>query len=135
MSRARPLVTRAARAARAPALPLAFALAAGACVSDLPEPPPTPSTPLDVGQSREVELRYLRLEVSNYEYALTRQGVLDLPEATRRRLWLFDLPLSGGPSAPRAVENALARAKALDPATLSPAARNLQRLLLMTPET
>ncbi|MCU0683200.1 MAG: acetyltransferase [Polyangiaceae bacterium] len=122
---------------RAWAIPLAplAPLTLSACVSELPEPPAPPTTPLEVGQARVIELRYLRLDVSNYEYALTRQGVLDLPEATRRRLWLFDLPLSGGPSAPRSVENALAQAKTLDPATLSPASRNLQRLLTMTPET
>jgi hypothetical protein len=113
----------------------AGALGAGACVDALPEPAPAPATALDVGQSRAVELRYLRLDVSNYEHVLTRRAILELPEATRRRLWLFDLPLTGGPSAPRAVENALALVKALDPATLSPAARNLQRLLAMTPET
>jgi hypothetical protein len=113
----------------------ALALAAGACVDELPPPEPPPSTPLEVGQSRRVELRYLRLDVSNYEHVLTRADILELPEATRRRLWLFDLPLSGGPSAPRSIENAFALIKALDPATLSPASRNLQRLLSMTPET
>jgi hypothetical protein len=120
----------------ASALPIALVLLAGACVVDeLPTPEPVPSTPLEVGQSRQVELRYLRLDVSNYEQVLTRADILELPEASRRRLWLFDLPLSGGPSAPRSIENAFTQIKALDPATLSPASRNLQRLLSMTPET
>ncbi len=113
----------------------AFAAALAACVDDLPPPEPAPTTPLEVGQSREVELRYLRLDVSNYEEVLTRADILELPEATRRRLWLFDLPLSGGPAAPRAIENAFALIEGLDPAALSPASRNLQRLLAMTPET
>ncbi|HEU4404185.1 MAG TPA: acetyltransferase [Polyangiaceae bacterium] len=125
---------RGSRPALAAALPLALA-ASAACIDDLPPAEPPPSTPLEVGQTRRVELRYLRLDVSNYEEVLTRADILELPEATRRKLWLFDLPLSGGPSAPRSIENAFTLIKGLDPATLSPPSRNLQRLLSMTPET
>jgi hypothetical protein len=122
---------------RRTAAPLVMAALAAlaACVSELPEPEPPPTAELALGQSRQIELRYLRFDVANFEHVLTRQSVLDLPEATRQRLWLFDLPLSGGPNEPRVIENALAQAKALDPATLSLPARNLQRLLTMTPET
>jgi hypothetical protein len=88
-----------------------------------------------VGERREVELRFLRFDVTNFEQTLTREDVLALPRRVQERLWLLDLDLSNGPSAPRLLDNALTAIKNLDPATLSPASRNLQRLLKMTPDT
>ena len=49
--------------------------------------------------------------------------------------WLLDLDLSSSPRAPHLLDNALAAICLLDPDTLSPAARNLQRVLNTTPDT
>lgn len=90
---------------------------------------------LEVGESTLVELRYLRFDVSNYQQTLTRQDLLALPDDTQRRLWLLDLDLSNSPGSPRFIENALASIGEADPAALEPAARNMQGLLNMTPDT
>ncbi len=107
----------------------------GGCLDALP-PPATPDrTPLAVSASREVDLRYLRFDVVNFQKTLTRADILALPQATRERLWLLDLDLRNSARAPRLLDNALAAIRAADPAGLTPAARNLQRLLAMTPDT
>jgi hypothetical protein len=120
------------------ALGAALALGPGAAFvgcATAAEPVPGPPGALSVGQSREVELHFLRFDVSNFEQTLTRKDVQDLPLAVKQRLWLLDLDLSNGPNAPRLLDNALAAIRALDPATLSPAGKNLQKLLNMTPDT
>lgn len=93
------------------------------------------SSSLAVGERASVELRYLRFDVANFEQVFTRADLLALPEDVRRRQWLLDLDLVGAPGAPRLLDNALDALVAADPETLSPAARNLQRVLEMTPET
>lgn len=105
------------------------------CSSDPSPPPGDDLTPLALGESRTVELRFLRFDVSNYETAMTKADLLALPQETRERMWLLDIDLTSAPSAPRLLENAIVAIQALDPATLSPAARNLQRLLIMTPDS
>lgn len=90
--------------------------------------------PLGLEQSRSVELRYLRFDVSNYEETLTREDILKLPQDIQQRLWLLDLDLSNGPRSPRLMDNALSAIQALDPQTLETPARNMQGLLLMTPD-
>ena len=104
------------------------------CGEALPPAPP-PATPLEVGESRSIELRYLRFDVANYEETLTREDLLALPEETRQRLWLLDLDLTNGPNSPRLLENALRAIKQLPASQLEPAAANMQGLLLMTPDT
>jgi hypothetical protein len=91
--------------------------------------------PLKPGEARRVELTYLRFDVANFEQTLTRKDIEALPASIKDRLWLLDLDLSNGPNAPRLLDNALEAIKRLDPSGLSPAARNLQRLLKMTPDT
>lgn len=119
---------------------LPFALALGlalvpACAK-APEAADEPDeSPLTVGESRTLELRYLRFDVANFTQTFTKKDVLALPENVKSRLWLLDLDLSNGPNSPRLLDNALAAIKKLDPAKLSPASRNLQRLLNMTPAT
>jgi hypothetical protein len=122
----------AVRALRAGVLALTWALGCGSTGSDALPPAPTA---LRVGDRREVELKFLRFDVSNFEQTLTREDVLALPKQVQERLWLLDLDLSNGPNAPRLLDNALAAIKKLDPAGLTPASRNLQRLLKMTPDT
>jgi len=113
---------------------LAASQAAGCTSQDSP-PDDAPPSVLGVNQSREVELSYLRFDVAGFEQTLTRKDVDALPDKIKERLWLLDLDLSNGPNAPRLLDNSLEAIKRLDPATLSPAARNLQKLLKMTPDT
>ena len=90
---------------------------------------------LTVGEQREVELSYVRFDVTNFEKRLTRDDLLRLPRDVRERLWLLDLDLSNGPNTPRLIDNALAAIRELDPASLAPSERNMQTLLRMTPDT
>ncbi|MEL7369900.1 MAG: hypothetical protein AAFN74_13360, partial [Myxococcota bacterium] len=105
------------------------------CVDALPPPPAQDTSVLAVGQTRQIELRYLRFDVTNFEQTLTRVDILALPRDTRDRLWLLDLDLRSGPTTPRLLDNALEAIKMLDPQSLSLPARNMQRLLRMTPDT
>jgi hypothetical protein len=109
-----------------------MAVAALACSGAPPPSAPVLEAPLAVGESRSIELRFLRFDVQNYQQTLTKKDILALPEEVRQRLWLLDLDLTSGPTAPRLLDNALAAIKAIDPTSLSPAARNMQRLLRMT---
>jgi hypothetical protein len=113
---------------------LSLITAAGCATAPTLEPVPE-GTPMGVGESRQVELRFLRFDVQNFEQTLTRKDVNALPAHVKDRLWLLDLDLSNGPTSPHLLDNALAAIRALDPATLTPPARNLQRLLNMTPDT
>lgn len=90
---------------------------------------------LEVGTATQVELRYLRFDVSNFEKRLTRDDILALPSDVRDRLWLFDLDLTSGPNTPQLLDNALRTIRELDPQTLGQAERNMQKLLRMTPDS
>jgi hypothetical protein len=117
------------------AAPLLLAAAQAAGCTSSGDPAPDPDRAIAVGETREIELRFLRFDVSNFEQTLTLKDVLALPDDVKSRLWLLNLDLSNGPNSPRLLDNALAAIKQLDPSTLPPAARNLQRLLNMTPDT
>ncbi len=93
------------------------------------------TTTLAVGESRTIELRFLRFDVTNFQQTLTKKDILALPVDIRERLWLLDLDLAGGPQTPRLLDNAMAAIRRADPSTLSLAARNFQRLLNMTPDS
>lgn len=122
-----------------PALALSAIVAAAplgaGCLAAFEPPPEGPASPLAVGETRVVELRSTRFDVLDYEKTLTKADILALPADVQARLWLLDLDLSNGPNAPRLLDNALAAIRTADPKTLTPAARNLQRLLNMTPAT
>lgn len=120
--------------AGAAALACSALLLAG-CVAPLEDPAAPNDEPLALGESRDVDLRFLRFDVQNFEQTLTREDLLDLPADTRERLWLLDLDLRAGPNTPRLLDNALVAIRDLDASTLSPASRNLQQLLRMTPDT
>ncbi len=96
---------------------------------------PTSTLKLTVKESRSVELRFLRFDVSNFEKRLTREDILALPKDARERMWLLDLDLSSGASSPQLLDNALAAIRTLDPDSLAQAERNMQGLLNMTPDT
>jgi len=93
--------------------------------------PPPRTDELDVGESRVVELRFLRLDVENFGRSLSMADLRQLPRKTLEETWLFDL--DAGPL----VKNALARftfSSAAEAQSLSPPARNMFYLLNMTPE-
>lgn len=117
-----------------PRTALAVLLLHAAC-SDGGESSARTSQPLEVGDARDVELQYLRFDVTNFEKRLTRDDLLRLPRDVRERLWLVDLDLSNGPNTPRLLDNALAAIREIDPGMLGPAERNMQALLRMTPDT
>jgi len=94
-----------------------------------------PATPLPIGEARTVTLEALRFDVTGFEKRIDRRYILELPADVRDRLWLLDLDLSNGPNSPQLIDHALAAIRGLDPASLDPAARNMQRLLSMTPDT
>lgn len=114
-----------------------FALAAFAiCACSEPDSTVTANTTkIGVNDTREVELRFLRFDVSNFEKRLTRKDILALPKDAQNRLWLLDLDLSSGASSPQLLDNALAAIRALDPNSLGQPERNMQTLLTMTPDT
>ncbi len=108
---------------------------AGAGCVEVPVIDTTTPEPLMIGESRELTLHALRLQVSSYEQVLTRADLLALPQDVRRRLWLYDLDLRGEAGEERLIDNALARIRGLDATdpTLGDAERNMVRLLNMTP--
>jgi hypothetical protein len=116
-------------------LAVAVAVVLAACQGSTIDPPRTTPAPVAVGETREVELRDLRFDVSNYAQTLGKADLLRLPLDVRRRLWLLDLDISNGPSSPRLLENALTAMRTIDPATLDAPSQNLQRLLNMTADT
>lgn len=118
------------------------ALAAGlcACAEDEPTEPPPP-TPLSVGESRAVELRFTPLEVTDFQKVLSRIDLRQLPPAVLERTWLTDIDLQGRENgAPQLIDHAIAAilAETPDLDAEDPAERakaNLIRLLQMTPQT
>lgn len=116
----------------APTLSLALALALGltGCVQalTLPDEGPGPGA-VQVGETTTVELRYLRLDVTDFEKELDLSALRKLPRKTLDELWLLDFDMSDP------VGFVLAELAGLSPAEadeLSPAARNMRKLLSMT---
>lgn len=115
---------------------VAAGLLVGGCVEVPAEPAGAPG-PLAVGESRDVELYALRLDVFDYEQQITKADILALPQDVRQNLWLYDSDLTGKSGTPHLLDNALARIRELDPEDpeLTQAERNMVRLLNMTPDT
>lgn len=101
------------------------------CSEPLVLQPPADTGELDVGATRIVDLRFLRLDVENFARSLSLRDLRRLPRRTLEETWLFDL------DARPLVQNALARftfSSAADAFAQDPAARNLFYLLNMTAE-
>ncbi len=115
-----------------PVLAAATALTSGCVVDEIMvEDVPTP-VPLTTNETRTVELHYVRLDVNDYELAMTIDEVRALPEPTLRGLWLFDFDFSD------VLITVLDELKSLPPSEadqLPQAAQNMRELLLMTPDT
>jgi hypothetical protein len=114
-----------------------FLAALASCALKVPEARPPDTTPLEVGQSRDVTLRYLRFDITGFKKTLTKADLLALPLETRRRLWLLDLNIAGTNGAPRLIDNSLRAIRDLNPddPNLGTAEKNMVRLLQMTPDT
>jgi len=119
-------------------LTVVLMMVATACL-ELPQAPPAPApertTPLAVGQSVNVQLYSMRLDVTGYEQVITLADLQALPRATREKMWLYNLDLNGHDGSPRLLDNALAQIRDRDPFAkgVSTAERNMIRLLNMTP--
>ncbi|MEZ4471223.1 MAG: acetyltransferase [bacterium] len=84
---------------------------------------------VQTGETREVELRMLRLDVKDYRQTLSLADLKRLPRATLEELWLLDLEMLP------LVTNTLLYLRDANPAELgSQAAINMQTLLRMTPD-
>jgi hypothetical protein len=111
-------------------LALSLLLGSSACVPEIKVIDDTP-TPGDVpvGATTQVELRYLRLDVTNFEQALDLTALRKLPRKTLDELWLLDFDMS---SSVALVLDELAALPPAEAAKLSPAAQNMRKLLSMT---
>lgn len=90
-----------------------------------------PPTELAVGETRPVDLRYLRLDVQGFRKEHTLADLRAMPRRVLEDVWLLDLDVR-----PLMI-NSLERLRALPPeqvAELSLAARNMRALLNMTPD-
>lgn len=105
-------------------------LPAAACSEDSIATPTDP-TALAPGESREVDLRYLRFDVKGFAKTNTLEQLRAMPRRVLQDVWLLDL------DARPLMVNALQALKDLpdeEVAALSPAAQNMRRLVLMTPD-
>lgn len=94
-------------------------------------PDDTPPPALTPGQSRELELRYLALEVRGFDNELSLEELRAMPRAILEGVWLADLDIT------QLMVNSLDQLSSLPPEeveTLGPAARNMRDLLNMTPD-
>ena len=97
----------------------------------VPLPDDTPAAAIGVGETRELDLRYLALDVEGFDNRLTLEDLRAMPRSILADVWLADLDIT-----PLMV-NALEQLRTLTPeqvAELGPAAQNMRTLLLMTPD-
>lgn len=113
-------------------LSLCGSLCLGACSEDsVPLPDKEVPAPIAVGESRELQLRYLALDVVGFDNQLSLEDLRTMPRSILADVWLADLDVT-----PLMV-NSLEQLRTLAPAdvdALDPAAQNMRRLLLMTPD-
>ncbi|AKT36148.1 hypothetical protein [Chondromyces crocatus] len=102
------------------------------CVTEVTlDETPSPSA-LGVGESRDIELRFLRFDVEQFKQSLTLDDLQALPTRVLEDTWLLDLDMSS------LVQNSLQQVAYLPPAeaaTLAQPARNLWKLLNLTAES
>jgi hypothetical protein len=114
------------------ALSLCLGMPTLSCSDDpVSTPGDTPPVPLAPGQSREVELRYLALEVQGFDNELSLEELRAMPRSILEGVWLADLDIT------QLMVNSLDQLAGLSPeevSTLGPPAQNMRNLLLMTPD-
>lgn len=123
-----PIFWRRVRTVSALALAVPLCFGCGHDDPDYEEPPR-----IRVGETREIELRYTRFDVVDFEQTLTKKELSNLPREVQDRLWLLDLDLTGGSASPRLLDSSLEQIRTMPSNELSRAARNMQGLLRMTP--
>ncbi len=102
-----------------------------ACVPALTEPDDSAPKSLDREETREVELRFLRLDAKNFVQVLTKKDIKEkFPERVLRETWLLDMPLE--PLIRNAL-TALIQTPAEEAYTLEASSQNMWKLLNMTP--
>ncbi|MCB9703815.1 MAG: acetyltransferase [Myxococcales bacterium] len=111
---------------------LTLALAAlGGCVDEVTVPAPEVPGELAPGQTRTIELRFLRFDVDGFQQVMTIDDVRALPKKTLDELWLLDFHLG------ETLDTVLAQLRDMSPSEadgLPQAARNMRNLLNMTPD-
>lgn len=113
-----------------PFLALTLALGLAGCVQAVTVPDDGHAVgEVPVGDTRTVELRYLRLDVENFEQALDLATLRKLPRKTLDELWLVDFDMT---DSVQIVLDELAGLPPDEVDKLSPAARNMRKLLTMT---
>lgn len=106
-------------------------LVLGGCVPEVSLAPAPDTSELAVGESRDVTLRFLRLDVRDFKKTMDAADLRALPRKTLEETWLLDL------EARPLVENALEKFTRTPPeevARMPRAAQNMFYLLVMTPE-
>ncbi|MCA9654006.1 MAG: acetyltransferase [Myxococcales bacterium] len=107
------------------------ALALGSCGDEPVSPPDDEPTPVAVGEDRDLELRYMRLDVEGFDNRLSLEDLRAMPRSILADVWLADLDVT------QLLVNSLEQLRTLsdeEVAELTPAAQNMRRLLLMTPD-
>ncbi|MEM9458133.1 MAG: acetyltransferase [Myxococcota bacterium] len=102
-----------------------------AACSDEPVPVKEVPVAIAVGETRDLQLRYLALDVEGFDNRLTLEDLRAMPRSILADVWLSDLDVT-----PLMV-NSLQQLRTLsadEVDALSPAARNMRKLLLMTPD-
>ncbi|MCX4245350.1 acetyltransferase [Paraliomyxa miuraensis] len=111
---------------------LALGTSLVACSDDtVPLPDDTPPADIAVGESRELRLRYLALDVEGFDNQLSLEDLQAMPRSILADVWLADLDIT--PLMVNSLQQ-LRMLSAEDVDTLGPAAQNMRRLLLMTPD-
>lgn len=113
---------------------LAAALVCGptACVTEVTVNEAPHASDLGVGESRRVELRFLRFDVEDFKQTLTLEELRKLPRATLEETWLLDLDMT--PIVLGSLEQ-ITNTPPDEAYASSQASQNLWKLLHMTPES
>lgn len=109
-----------------------FGVLLGACHEPEVVVDETPEPEVAVGEARVVELRYLRLDVENFRKTNSLEQLRAMPRRVLEDIWVLDLDCT------QLMINSLEQLRTLPEeqvAELSPAAQNMRRLLLMTPDS
>ena len=77
-----------------PALCVLATLPAVGCIEPLTIDDPPPQAELASGETRRIELRYLRFDVEGFEKTLDLEDLEALPQTTLDGVWLLDLELT-----------------------------------------
>lgn len=94
-------------------------------------PDDTPPAPVAVGETRDLELRYMRLDVEGFDNRLSLEDLRAMPRSILADVWLADLDVT--PLMVNSLEQ-LGNLSDEEVAELGPAAQNMRNLLLMTPD-